>query len=104
MTRTTTMTGDDDDDQDDDKPVTSATSLISKDKAKSAAFSHAGVSSAKNVSVILDKEDGKYDVEFIAGGYEYDYEINARTGKVIEYDRDKLEGEKKEYFEQGGVF
>lgn len=86
---------DDDDDQDDDKPVTSATSLISKDKAKSAAFSHAGVSSAKNVSVILDKEDGKYDVEFIAGGYEYDYEINARTGKIIEYDRDKLEGEKK---------
>ncbi len=59
-------------------------SLITKNKAKSIALKHAGVSS-KNASftkVILDKDDMEYDIEFTAGGVEYDYEINAATGKI----------------------
>jgi uncharacterized membrane protein YkoI len=39
----------------------------------------------------LDIENGVkvYDVEFYFGGYEYEYEINAVTGKVIKAEKDK---------------
>ena len=37
------------------------------------------------MQVKLDRDDGQlvYDVEFYAGNTEYDYEINATTGKII---------------------
>lgn len=42
------------------------------------------------VKAKLDKEDGKkvYDIEFYAGNKEYDYEIDAVTGKILEKDMD----------------
>lgn len=57
-----------------------------EEKAKAAAFAHAGVS-AGDVSLSkckLDWEDGLqvYEIEFWAGGVEYDYEIEAATGAV----------------------
>ena len=38
----------------------------------------------------LDKEDGimVYEVEFRYGHYEYDYEINAKTGAIIDYEKE----------------
>lgn len=38
----------------------------------------------------LDYDDGiqKYELEFVSGNTEYDYEIDAVTGAILEYDRD----------------
>lgn len=34
-------------------------------------------------------DDGVYELEFVADGIEYDYEVDARTGKVLEADFDR---------------
>ena len=72
---------------------TSASSgYIGTSKAKKIALEYAGVSASKAdfVKVQLDYDDGVrvYDVEFYAGDYEYEFEINARTGAVYDYDKD----------------
>lgn len=58
-----------------------------EEAAKNAAFAHAGVSAADVTAVRckLDWEDGRqvYDIEFWAGGTEYDYEIDAAAGTVL---------------------
>ncbi|MBM6830372.1 PepSY domain-containing protein [Anaerotignum lactatifermentans] len=67
--------------------------LITEEKAKEIALSHAGLSS-ENVTFVrakLDRDDGRweYEVEFYsADGKEYDYEINASTGEILSYDYD----------------
>ena len=40
-----------------------------------------------------DRDDGRsvYEVEFTAGGTEYDYEIDSGTGEILSYDSD-IEG------------
>lgn len=65
---------------------------ISTDKAKSIAFDHASVKAAdvKFSKAELDRDDMvvHYDVEFVSGKYEYEYEINAESGKVIAFDKE----------------
>ena len=65
---------------------------ISADKAKSIAYDHAGVKSAdvKFAKAELDRDDliVHYEVEFVAGNFEYEYEINAESGKVIASDKE----------------
>lgn len=66
--------------------------IISEEKAKEIALNHAGVAADKAVfeKVKLDKDDGvyEYEVDFRVGNVEYDYEINAISGKIIEADKD----------------
>ena len=59
---------------------------ISKKEAQNAAILDAGFNRNEVVftETELDREDGIYDVEFIANGkYRYEYEINARNGEVM---------------------
>ncbi len=70
-----------------------AENLISKDRAKEIALEHAGYeeSEVRFVRANLDRDDGKYEyeIEFRAeGNLEYDYTINAKNGKIVEFDRD----------------
>lgn len=73
------------------EPSSTATGgYISVDDAKAAALAHAKLS-ADNVKFVKAKFDGNdvkphYDIEFISGGSEYDYEIEAVDGKVMEYE------------------
>ena len=50
---------------------------------KDAGFTAADVNFTKKAQ---DTDDGvqKYEIEFTNGGYEYDYDINAATGQIIE--------------------
>lgn len=59
---------------------------ITRDEAKSIALEHAGVNSVSNFKIELD--DNKYEIEFRGGYQEYEYEINATTGKIISYEID----------------
>lgn len=65
---------------------------ISAESAKSIAYEHAAVkaSEVKHSKAELDRDDMvvHYDVEFVVGKYEYEYEINAETGKIIAYDKE----------------
>ena len=65
---------------------------IGKARAKQIALDKAGVSASKAefIKVKLDYDDGVrvYDVTFYEGDYDYEVEINARTGAVYDYDKD----------------
>ena len=47
-------------------------------------------SDVRFVKVELDEEDGRsvYEMEFLAGGIEYEYEIDASSGEIIKYEAD----------------
>ena len=84
---------DDNDDGDDDEPRPTpapAGDYIGAERAKQIAFNRAGISAsqAEELEVELESEDGRmvYTVEFKAGGYEYDVEIDALTGEILDYD------------------
>ncbi len=67
-------------------------SSIGVEKAKSIALKNAGLK-AKNVAFVrakLDSDDGRqvYDIEFYSNGVEYDYEIDAISGAILEKDTD----------------
>ena len=72
-----------------------SSNYIGVDKAKSIALNHAGVkaSAATFTKAKLDKDDGHYDyeIEFYAGGVEYEYEIDATSGKIRDYDSERME-------------
>ena len=71
-------------------PAAAATADIGVEKAKEAALSHAGVAESDTVFLIAeaDYDDGckEYEVEFYAGGTEYDYTIDAASGRVLKFD------------------
>lgn len=60
--------------------------------AKAAALKHAGLTedSIRELDMELDREDGVpvYEIEFKAGGYEYEYTIDAATGKILAQERE----------------
>lgn len=66
---------------------------ITAKQARDAALKHAGLDEAQvsNVDVDLDRDNGKliYEVDFNSGNTEYDYDIDAETGKVISADKSK---------------
>ena len=73
-------------------PAPEAPKMISLAEAKQIAFSHAGVNGA-NASFDdqdLDSDDGVsyYDLEFDVGEDEYEYQIHAYTGQILDYDID----------------
>ena len=76
------------------KPAPSGTAQdIGYAKAKSIALNHAGVSESKvyDMDIELDEEDGMlvYEVEFKSGGMEYDYEIDAATGTILQQEAER---------------
>lgn len=66
--------------------------FITIEKAKQIALDHAKLKAAdvKFVKAKLDNDDGKkvYDIEFYKGNAEYDYEIDAKSGKILDFDFD----------------
>ena len=71
-------------------PNASSRNVIDVEEAKTIALNHAGFS-ASEVTLLkaeLDNDDlhVTYDIEFRNGFTEYEYEINAETGKIIKYD------------------
>lgn len=65
---------------------------ISKDEALQIALKHAKLSESdiSRLHIKLENDDGRleYEVEFIHGNSEYDYDIDAESGKIISFDRD----------------
>ena len=77
-----------------DTPAATVTSTapLSAADAQAIALEHCGLS-ANQVTGLrshYDLDDGvpEYSVEFYADGWEYDYEIHAETGKILNWKRD----------------
>lgn len=74
-------------------PSVSDAGYIGEQKAKSAAFSHAGIAenSIYNYKYKLDYDNGipHYEIDFDCNGYEYEYEIDAADGSVLKYQKEK---------------
>lgn len=67
---------------------TSSASYIGVEKAKKIALKKAP--NATVTKVKFDKDDGVaiYEVDMAEGNYEYEVEINAKTGKIIKFEKD----------------
>lgn len=67
----------------------SSKQYIGEDEAKNIALTHANVSNPTMLHIEFDLDDGVmvYDVEFYSDNVEYDYEINAVTGTILEYNK-----------------
>ena len=76
-----------------DQPSSQGSGDIGAEKAKSIAFSHAGVSSSSVYSAKceLDYDDGRriYEVEFKSGGYEFGYDIDASNGNILQHEKER---------------
>ena len=63
------------------------------EQVKQIAFDHAKVKEAdvKDLEVELDKDNGTlhFDVSFDAGDYDYEYEIDAYSGKILHSEKEK---------------
>lgn len=74
-------------------PITEPTAenqMIGEEAAKQIALQHAGGSQVSNTKVHLDRKDGKviYEIEFYVGSDKYEYEVDAYSGKILEFDID----------------
>ncbi|MGN0531945.1 MAG: PepSY domain-containing protein [Eubacterium sp.] len=78
---------DDEEDEDENSNSTNAAKYIGVDKAKQIALSHAGLSSGnvKFTKAKFERDDGisQYEIEFETSTTEYEYEIDAVSGKII---------------------
>ena len=72
----------------------SAQAALSEEDAKGIALDHAGLPPGARLDRYrgrLDLEDGilVYDIEFIFEGNDYDYEIDANTGEIVSWDKER---------------
>ena len=70
-----------------------ATAVITDNsKAKQTALHHAGLTESQvdYIRTDVDHEDGRevVQVEFCCDGWEYEYKIDSRSGKILDHDRD----------------
>lgn len=73
--------------------LTDSSKFISKEEAQNIALKAAGISAAnaKQIKTELDRSDSgnyKYEVDFKYGIYEYEYEIDAVSGKILKSEKE----------------
>lgn len=73
-------------------PQTEATKQLSADEAKAIALAHAGLaeSEVSMTKVKLERDDGRieYEIEFRQGYIEFEYEIDAESGAIIDFEKE----------------
>ena len=70
---------------------TAAAAYINETEAKSIAFQHAGLSEKETSAVSVKQYEKRgtrlYDITFWSGSVKYNYEIEAASGEIVEYER-----------------
>lgn len=68
-------------------------SAVTRAKAESVALNHAGFkkSQVRDFESELDYERGTkvYEISFEVGGYDYEYTVNASTGKIVHWEKER---------------
>lgn len=79
--------------------TTKASALVSRQAAKNTALNHAKAktNAIKGYEIELEYKKGVpyYDIEFKYNNYEYDYLINAKTGKIAKVEKKAIKTAKK---------
>lgn len=70
-------------------PTAPTNGRIGIDAAKEIALKYAGMTDVIFDECEYDREDGTYDLEFSLNGMEYDYEVDASTGKIVKAETEK---------------
>ena len=75
-----------------EKPVEPEKKPLTAQEAEAIALAHAGLTREEVVfdRTETDREDGRqvFEVEFRKGNWEYSYEIDAETGKILEWEKE----------------
>lgn len=77
----------------DDMMANIAGGTLTREEALEKALEHANIDK-KDVDLVkkveLDYEHGRkiYEIEFYNNGYEYEYDVDAETGKILKFDKD----------------
>ena len=70
--------------------MAAGSSYIGMDRAKSIALDHAGLTASQVMltKAAMDRDDGRmvYEIEFRLGGVEYEYEIDAQSGAILDHE------------------
>lgn len=71
----------------------SKSQLISRQHALDISYKHAGITASQVTEyddIELDWDDGRptWEIEYNTGWVEHEFDIDARTGKVLDYERD----------------
>lgn len=68
---------------------------IPLEKAKDIALTHANIRSEDALFTKTKLDGGKYEIEFVAGNIEYEYDIESQTGRIISFETEnKATGQK----------
>ena len=81
----------DDDDRDDRNRTANANVAVSRDEAVKTVLGKVSGATEKDVRIELDYDDGRYRYEgdIIYNGIEYDFEIDADSGRILEWEEDR---------------
>ena len=69
-------------------PTEAAADTITLEEAKTIAYTHAGVSESEAYDKSYEQDDGKYEIDFDFGGYEYEYDVSYE-GKILSSRKEK---------------
>ena len=67
----------------------SAYAAIDAATAKQIAADYLGREVSELRILECERDDGKYELEIVVDGYEYDFEIGASSGRILEVDRER---------------
>lgn len=81
----------DDDDRDDRNRTANANVAVSRDEAVKTVLGKVSGAAEQDVRIELDCDDGryKYEGDIIYNGIEYDFEIDADSGRILEWEEDR---------------
>ena len=72
--------------------ATQPAQLLTAEEAKAIALNHAGFTQDQvkflRAEYEIDDRIPQYDVDFVKGQWEYDYEIHAETGAILSFEKD----------------
>ena len=81
----------DNDDRDDRNRLANANVAVSRDEAVKTALGKVSGATERDIRIGLDYDDGryKYEGDIIYNGIEYDFEIDADSGRILEWEEDR---------------
>ncbi len=60
---------------------------LTLEEAKALVFNHLGITESQVTRLETDRDDGKYEIEFFLGTVEYEFEVNIKSGEILEISR-----------------
>ncbi len=73
------------------EPAPAANSTLTREDALTLVLNHLGITENDITRLEIKLEKGKFDLEFRSGEFEYEFEVSASSGKILEADKEPIE-------------